>query len=280
MITLGIVRLFFPHADIDKIATGKDITASSITLQEIYVMRIMQTVYSLGAFILPSLLFFYLWGVDAKAFTGLDRKPQTNYLVLAICIMIASTGIIGLVNYWNENMTLPENMKDAYNTMRNLEDQAETTEKAFLSTVSPLGILMNFLIIGVLAAVGEELFFRGILQNIFRGWTKSLHAGVWIGAVIFSTMHFEFFGFFPRLLLGALLGYLYAWSGTLWTSMIAHFINNAAAIIVSYYLSNGILHDDVTETANWQFALFSLVLTGTLLWIFRSITRRETADGG
>jgi predicted HTH transcriptional regulator len=117
----------------------------------------------------------------------------------------------------------------------------EHLTEAFLKMETPGELIGNLIMIGLLPAIGEELFFRGILQRIFVDWSKSKHWGVWITAIIFSAVHMQFLGFVPRLLLGALLGYLYVWSGSLWLPIIAHFVNNAAAVILTYIYSNDII---------------------------------------
>ena len=73
----------------------------------------------------------------------------------------------------------------------------------FNSTRSALGLL----VIALLPAIGEELVFRGILQReLWRG-TLNIHVAIWVSAAIFSAIHMQFYGFVPRLLLGALFGY-------------------------------------------------------------------------
>jgi membrane protease YdiL (CAAX protease family) len=78
-------------------------------------------------------------------------------------------------------------------------------------------------------------------------WTKNIHAGVWISAALFSALHFQFFGFLPRMLMGVVLGYLVVWSGSLIPSMIAHFANNALAVTVAYFTYNGMISEGVDE---------------------------------
>ena len=89
---------------------------------------------------------------------------------------------------------------------------------------------MNILIIAIMAGIGEELMFRGVIQKILIGWTKDIHLGILYTAIIFSTIHFQFYGFVPRMILGMVLGYLYIWSKSLWVPVIAHAINNALTV--------------------------------------------------
>jgi uncharacterized protein len=126
------------------------------------------------------------------------------------------------------------------------------------------------IVIGVLPAIGEEIVFRGIIQNqLFRA-THNKHVAIWIAAILFSAIHFQFFGFVPRMLLGALFGYLYYWSGNLWMSVIAHFANNGFSVLAMYFYQKGAIGFDVedTESVPAHFVIFSALLTAGLLFYF------------
>ena len=122
--------------------------------------------------------------------------------------------------------------------MKASEEQAAALTEAFLKMSTPGELIFNLFMIALIPAIGEELLFRGIVQNIFSRWLKNNHAAVWFTAILFSAMHMQFYGFIPRLMLGAMLGYLLVWSGNLWWPIIAHFVNNAAAVIFSYLFQN------------------------------------------
>jgi uncharacterized protein len=93
--------------------------------------------------------------------------------------------------------------------------------------------------LAVIPAIGEELIFRGVFQKIFYDLFKSGHLAIWVTAFAFSALHFQFFGFIPRFILGLVFGYLFYWSGTLWLPVISHFVNNAVPVIGAYIQSKG-----------------------------------------
>jgi membrane protease YdiL (CAAX protease family) len=116
------------------------------------------------------------------------------------------------------------------------EEQANSllTESLFnIQSVDQLLILI--FVSALIASIGEEVFFRGIIQNKLIQSSKSMHIGIWLTAALFSAIHLQFFGFFPRLVLGALFGYLYAVSGNLWVAILSHFINNALFILTIFF---------------------------------------------
>ena len=112
--------------------------------------------------------------------------------------------------------------------------------------------MVNLLMVAVLAAVGEELIFRGILVKLFREWTGNIHLAVIIPALLFSTLHLQFYGFFGRLALGIILGYLFVWSGSLWVPIAVHFLNNAMAVIVSSLDHRGLISTDLESFGSSQ----------------------------
>lgn len=128
--------------------------------------------------------------------------------------------------------------------MKSSEEQAARITEAFLIMTSPSELLFNLFMIALIPAIGEELLFRGIVQNIFSRWLKNNHAAIWLSALLFSAMHMQFYGFIPRLMLGVMLGYLLVWSGNIWWPIIAHFVNNAAAVIFSYLFQNNFSNFD------------------------------------
>ncbi len=199
-------------------------------------------------------------------------------LFLIVLIMLSINPLIGYINELNGNINFPSSLAGLENTMRLLEEQAKIQTNAFLSTKNIGGLLLNILIIGVIAAVGEEIVFRGLLQNIFYRWTNNIHAGIWIAAFLFSFIHFQFFGFFPRLLLGALLGYLYAWSGSLWSAIGGHFINNTAAVIAYFLVNKNLLGQNVTEEATLLQALISIPFLAVFIFLYKRISQLKRSD--
>ena len=194
-------------------------------------MRGMLAIQNLFLFILsPVIAQHFLW---KEPITKVFQLKELPFLVLlsGSVAMIAISPLIDTLTIWNQGLHLPEALKGVEQWMINSEKQADVITKKLLTISSWGGFLMNIIVVAILAGLGEELLFRGTLQKILIGWTRNSHAGILITAFIFSAIHLQFFGFFPRFLLGALLGYLYLWSGSLWIPIIAHTLNNALIII-------------------------------------------------
>ena len=204
-------------------------------------------------------------------------KPNFNFspviLVLIFAIMMVSSPLIELLSNINQKMVLPHFLDWLQKWMRNAEDQAQKLTTVLLQMNTVWSMITKVLVIGLLTAIVEELMFRGCIQTIFIRWTKNIHLAVWITAALFSAFHMEFFGFLPRLLLGALFGYFVAWSGSIWTSVWAHFINNGTAVIVTYLYQHKkiALNPDDQHIFNYGSYLFSLIIVLFLLYLYRNI---------
>ena len=130
----------------------------------------------------------------------------------------------------------------------------------------------------ILPAVGEELLFRGLLQQKLFSCFKNIHISIWITAFLFSALHLQFFGFFPRFLLGALLGYMFYWSGSLWLPIIAHFTNNALALLMSFFISKNMISTDLDQIGidenMWNTIAISGIAIVMMIYIFRQGSTR------
>ena len=177
----------------------------------------------------PLLTQFFLWKDSTKKSLQL-RTPNLIILALGVMAMISISPLIDVLSTWNQGLQLPESLRSIEDWMINTEKAAEVATNTLLNTDSWGGFFMNIIIIAIMAGIGEELMFRGVIQKILIGWTKNIHLGILYTAIIFSTIHFQFYGFVPRMILGMVLGYLYIWSKSLWVPVIAHAINNALTV--------------------------------------------------
>lgn len=181
--------------------------------------------------------FIYLRAIAHERIEILSNEKGVKP-VLVIITIIGTFCFIFLNAYfieWNANIKFPEFMSGFEEWARDLEDQlAESTEK-FTTFNNFSQFLFGFLVIAILPGIGEEFLFRGLLQNSLHKWTKNAHVAIWVSAFIFGAIHLQFYGLVPRMMLGAVFGYLYLWSGNIWYPIISHIANNGIAVIAVYY---------------------------------------------
>lgn len=186
-------------------------------------LKLLQLFSAVGLFIFPTLLYAYLTAFDYKLLFNFKR--QSAFLVIVIMMLI--TPFIGWLLEMNMSIPFPD-------WVLRLGNDSEKIIESFLKMNHLGDLLFNLLVIAIVPAIGEELFFRGYLQQSFSKWLSNRHVAIIVTAVLFSAIHLHFQAFFPRFILGVLLGYLFYWSGSLWLPILAHFANNAQAIIFSY----------------------------------------------
>ena len=203
-------------------------------------------------------------------------------LFYGLLIFLVSYPAIAVVAQWNEQMALPDALKGIETWMRQLEDSAKQVTDLFLSGKTVWDLLLNVLIIAAAAAFVEELFFRGALQQFIEKWLRNGHLAVWIGAFIFSAIHLQFYGFFPRLLMGAVLGYLFLYSRNLWIPILYHFVNNATVVVVTYFWgeSNFLeqLEDKPLTWASFVVMIASGVLTYFVFLRYKKLFKKDDSN--
>lgn len=211
---------------------------------------------------------------------GLHKARVSVFLVGMAAILLITPAVDWLIE-WNKGLQLPASLSAIQLKMEEYERSAEIIFNTLLNDerLSILGL--NLFLIAVMASIGEELLFRGLIQKLILRWTGQKHTAVWVTAFIFSAIHLQFFGFFPRMLLGAILGYLFVYSGSLWVCIAAHVFNNALTVLIL---------PGQPYNATWEWTRYlqdiepsallisiSLFLTGSCVAYIRWVSRQRTA---
>jgi len=250
----------------------KALTSSSLIFdkENVDFLKYFQVIQSIGLFIVPAIVLAFLFGNGIADYLQISKRPYLQSIGCAILLLIVLSPVINIVGIWNSELKLPQGLASLEKWMRDSEDNAKLVTDLFLDTTSIPGLLMNILMIGIIPAIGEEFLFRGVIQKVFHQWTKNEHYAIWITAILFSALHMQFYGFIPRVILGAMFGYLFVWSGNLWLPVIAHFFNNTLAVVTYYLFKIGIINvnpDDIgTDSSYWPLAITGLLFGGFLIY--------------
>ena len=246
------------------------------TGQYLGAFKLILVFQQLGLFLMPAIALS--WS-ERKKITDFypTKTPKASHLLLVLLLMGCATPIFGWVNEMNQKMTFPDFLKNVEIWMRASEDQLAKTTAAILQMKSPTDFLINILVIGVAPAICEEFLFRGALQRTFLRVFSNAHVAIWVSAIIFSAIHLQFFGFLPRLFLGAAFGYLCYWTGSIWYGVFAHFLNNSFAVSVAWYLQKNNLPLSKADETNfaWYGYLISAILTLVLFKILKDRTAQQ-----
>ena len=234
-----------------------------------FFIRGMQAVQFIGLFLVPSWFAGkYFTTQSASSYLGL-RKPNYPgfWLVGTFAILIA----LPMVQWLGEINRAIEFPSELTNWIRSKEDEANETVKALLSRHTVKDLLLNLFFVAGLAAVGEELLFRGVVQRIFVRQFGQAWPAIIFSAFLFAALHMQFYGFFPRLALGILLGAIYCYRGSLWVASLAHFVYDAILITLVYF-NPAMLNDEPVvsqEALLYSGLLSALMVTMNLHWMVK-----------
>ena len=255
-------------------------------------LKWVQFIQSTAMFLLPPLCMAYLWSkqpLDWLKVKG-ERLKVKGESLWAVMLMLVALPAINLLGHLNQQMTLPAFLEPLEQWMKTSEESAKVLTEQFLNVTTFGGLMINILLMALLPAVGEELTFRGVLINLFRVKGKRLkvkgegvpHLAIWCSAILFSAIHLQFYGFVPRMLMGALFGYMLVWTGSLWIPILMHFTNNAMAVILYFVaLREGWDMEQVdaigTNDTLWL-GIVSMVITIVGIYAFRRSTTMSNAS--
>lgn len=232
---------------------------------------------SFGTFLLPGYMLQKLEPYFTY-FPAEDKKAWLPYVV-AIAIMFAFGPIMQLIGEANAQMVFSERWKAVEDWMRSQEDSmARLTERIVMVDRWEL-FLANILVMAVMPAIAEEYYFRGSLMHIIQRLVKNYHITIWLSAIIFSAIHVQFFGFFPRMILGIFFGYMFVWTQNIWIPIAAHFVNNAAVVVLAFvYARQGKSYTDLQQYDSYPIFVYlgSLILTVLLgVWFYKISKKKK-----
>ena len=245
-------------------------------------LKASQFIASVFIFIIPCILLSYLSSRDSFNIFGFKSRLKRQNILLILLMIIFIQPFVLFCMQLNTSFlnSVSEYIPVIYNQMELMEDKASELTNFFLSMNTTSELFFNLFLIALIPAIGEELFFRGVVQKKLGNILKSPHVSVIITSFIFSAIHMQFFGFLPRFLLGIMLGYLFFFSRNLWTSILAHFINNAMGVLLMYSAFTENLNTDITNLENTEIsftkAFFSISVVLFFYYLFIKINTQKS----
>ena len=259
-------------------STGDILAAKDYILDSparINYMKMVQFLTMFSTFFLPPVLLTFLIKDKKFSFLYLNRGINGQQSLMTIVLFIISIPLIVMLTDWNASLHLPSFLASTEEWMRDKEVMLTGVTTAFMTTSTYQGLLINILLMAVLPAFGEEFIFRGLLMKWFSKG-MNIHMAIIVSSFIFSAIHIQFLGFFPRFFMGMMLGYVFYWSGSLWASILLHFLNNAITVISYFLLSRGVIQNDPASMGgidNIPILLINILMFGGVVyWFYRNRT--------
>jgi membrane protease YdiL (CAAX protease family) len=268
-IAIGIIGFRIPMAEWMNILDISD-------RGNIPILKFLQITQSLSMFVIPPIVFGWFMIRNPWNYLGIDKKPEQKLLLVVVALAVAILPVLNLLGVINQGLQLPGFLAGIEEWMKRSEEQAADLTEAFLTVNTFGGYLVNVLMVVLIAAVGEEIFFRGVLQKVFQKWFSNPHVAIVFVAIIFSAFHMQFYGFLPRFALGVLFGYLYYWSGNIWYPILAHGINNFLPVTLTYFLRDQFDPAELDKVGTgpeaWIWAVPAVILSVVAIRYFYKIT--------
>jgi membrane protease YdiL (CAAX protease family) len=277
MIALATAKLFFPDSSLEELMAAMGQMGGNRA--DRYLALYMQGMAAgFGFGVAPWLFAKYLTVMQTPEVIG--NKPQTLMpWLLSIAAMAFFVPMVSYLESWNKSLVFPESLQGLESWFRAKEDEIAALTKWLVQFNSFSDFLLAFVVIAIIAGVTEEWLFRGVVQPRLIALFGNSHVGIWVTGFVFAAIHVQFYGLFPRMMLGIVLGYLVHFSGKLQYAMLGHILNNGMVVIFMYLNQLKITDFDLEGDADipWYLAAVSLVATFWLLTSFRNYYRKSTA---
>jgi membrane protease YdiL (CAAX protease family) len=226
--------------------TGKAVLSMEKDMADpanVQAVRMVQLVSTFFIFFLPAYFTALIANRKPLKLLGFNNHFDMRTVGLVILIMLVSLPLVGALTELNSLIKLPA----AYEKIFKDLEEAYEKQVTIMSRMTGFGDYLVALVVMALGpAIFEETFFRGGMQNILQKWTGRTWTAIIITSLVFSAIHFSWYGFLARFALGMVLGLLYHYSGSLWLSIAGHFLNNGLVVTIMYYMSRkGVPMDDI-----------------------------------
>ncbi|MCC5939604.1 MAG: CPBP family intramembrane metalloprotease [Lunatimonas sp.] len=277
-LAIALIPLLFnlPFEEIVAVAVGNS-THENARMSLLFI----QAVGGGGGFLLGGWIFLKFIDKKSLNFPVQWARVRPEGLGLLVVLVVGFILFNSLFVYLNAHVQFPAFLSELESVLRAKEDELMKLTLFITDFENVQELLMGIFVIGIMAGIGEEYLFRGILQAKMHGYTGNVHLGIWITAAIFSAIHMQFYGFLPRMMLGALFGYLYVFSGSLIYPILAHILNNTFTVFMVYAAKLDMVDFDLEEPTElyWHYVLIGLVVFAVSARYFMQLHPKKVTDG-
>jgi len=253
-----------------------DLSSEMLAPSQSSYLKFIQTMSQVSIFLLPGLVISWFMTGNIKGWLGLNKTVHPVMIAMVILLALACIPLTSLTGLINSEMEFPGWLHFVEKWMQAKEEEAQLLTSHLVYASGTWGMLLNLFILAIVPAAGEEILFRGVIQQMMQKWLNSGIIAVVLTAVLFSTLHFQFYGFLPRMILGIVFGLLFLWSKSLWLPFIAHMVNNSIPVVLSYFSGWDNINENAVDYIPAGFApiIVMIVLPSALLYVIRDYYRQ------
>lgn len=268
VVSLLLLNVLF---NVDGTAVLSILSNSDVSNNGANALKFMQFIQVFFSFIIPAHLFARSESFNNSVYYFKMFKANYIHFIIGTLLIFAVAPLVSYLSVLNESIVLPTSLSGLETFFKSQQATNEKFSLLFLRDNTGKDLFINILIVGVLASVSEELFFRGVLQRILIERIKNIHISIFICSLLFSALHQEFYNLIPRVLLGMLLGYAFVFSNSIWVPILIHFINNTAAVILDSLFKQGItsFNPNSNEYFGYTGLFISIIISISLFWYWK-----------
>lgn len=246
---------------------------SAVAYGSIYSIGLQEILSSLSIFILPALLISFAYATKLFDFLKLSKKPKLRDILISTLLVFAANTFLGYLIELNSFISLSEGLSTK---LQNLQELAKQAQSFFLDFQNGGEFIIVFLVLAILPALAEELYFRGLLMGLLRDIKLSGFWLVLIPALLFAMMHLQFYYLLPLLFMGALLGYVFYRTKNLWVSMYMHLLNNGMIVLITLNNKKGLTSIDLESNPPAWLSMIGIVIFALGLYSLHKQTKASS----
>lgn len=243
-------------------------------------LLVVQFFTQVVVFILPAYIYLKVQKKPIIETLDLDKKSSLRSFIYGVGLLLLSLPVVDLLNKVNQNMVLPQSWATLEVFLKTMENQALLMTETMLNTTSMFGLFNVIVVMALMPALSEEILFRAIIQKAFCRALKNPHIAIIVTSIIFSAIHFQFYGFLPRFFIGLILGYTYFYTRNLWIPIMIHFLNNSTSVILYFLWNRGLINvNPLTDTSiapEDMTVLFALLAIGVVMYELYKREQKQT----
>lgn len=246
LIGIKLTPLFF---NIDTISLFSPDYASMDNIT-VNAMKFLNLFITIGTFLVPALIMPQILRRNTSDYLSLNKTVNWKFLLYITTLFAALYPFLEWSLSMNQSIQFPSFMEEIGKRMKLQDDAMQVLTLRFLQMSNIKDLILNLVVIAFIPAFIEELFFRGLIQTLVQKWLKNIHVSIIFTAIFFSAIHMQFLGIIPRAILGLILGYVFFWSGSIWSSVFFHFLNNATAVVLVFLSQQNLINYKIEEPMN------------------------------
>lgn len=243
-------------------------------------LLVVQFFTQVVVFILPAYIYLKVQKKPIIETLDLNKKSSLRSFIYGVGLLLLSLPVVDLLNKVNQNMVLPQSWATLEAFLKTMESQALLMTETMLNTTSMFGLFNVIVVMALMPALSEEILFRAIIQKAFCRALKNPHIAIIVTSIIFSAIHFQFYGFLPRFFIGLILGYTYFYTRNLWIPIMIHFLNNATSVVLYFLWNRGLINvNPLTDTSispGYMTVLFALLAIGVVMYELYKREQKQT----